>query len=68
MSHLQDALFGELGVVDILGLGESVGIEEDGGARIYLCILHCELPTAHHTNRQVGVARQHADAGPDEQG
>ena len=66
--HLQDTLLGELVMLDVLSLGESVGIKENGGAGIYLRFLHRELPVAHHTDRQVGVARQHADAGPDEQG
>ena len=41
------------GMVKILCLGQSVGIEEDGGIRVDQRFLCNELPVIHHTERQI---------------
>ena len=62
-----DAVVAKLGMEDVLGLIESIGIEEDGGLRGEGDLLQGELPIGHDTDGQVGVAGQRCHALSDEQ-
>ena len=50
-------------MVYVLGLVQSVGVEENDCVGVNLSLLPGEFPVGHYTYRQVGVNRQHSGAG-----
>ena len=68
LCHADDAVVAKLGVEDVLGLVESIGVEEDGGLRVEGDLLQGELPVGHDADGQVRVAGQRRHVLSDEQG
>ena len=60
MRHLEDARFTKLLMAAVLGLGQSVGVEEDDGAWSYVGLLNLIIPISRHAYGNMGYAGQQA--------
>ena len=47
-------------MIYVLGLGQSVSIEEYGCTRVNECLLSAEFPVGHYAGGKVGINRQHS--------